>query len=225
MIMGYGDDNNVPVPAIFIFVAGMPVVVNKNIYISLKLVNGSDYQALDVIIDRAYLGHRVSVDIILHFGSSAGIILAGDSTRDFNFFGMPLGTILLTPLSAKIECTRRRPWQRRDVTRRGLPCTAAFACTDYKVQGRTLERVALELRGTRTVQVDGHAVPSQCDPYSLYVQLSRSPSLQGIMLLSKARERDIIGNTVSENMVAAEKRLEELSETTIREAEAWNLAN
>ncbi|PVH90752.1 hypothetical protein DM02DRAFT_734435 [Periconia macrospinosa] len=94
--------------------------------------------------------------------------------------------------------------------------------TDYKVRGRTLERVALELRGIRTTNVCGQAIPSQCDPYSLYVQLSRSSSLAGIMLLSKVRERDIIGNTVPENMVAAEKRLEELSEATIREAESWD---
>ncbi|KAF2463815.1 uncharacterized protein BDR25DRAFT_362487 [Lindgomyces ingoldianus] len=77
-----------------------------------------------------------------------------------------------------------------------------------------------ERRGTRTVQVCGQAVPSQCYPYSLYVQLSRSTSLQGIILLSKVRGRDIIGNTVPENMVVAERRLEELSEATIREAEA-----
>jgi len=92
----------------------------------------------------------------------------------------------------------------------------------YRLQSprQALERVALELRGTRTVQVRGQVVPSQCDPYSLYVQLSRSSSMQGIMLLSKVRERDIVGNTMPENMVAAEKRLEELSEATIREAEA-----
>lgn len=71
------------------------------------------------------------------------------------------------------------------------------------------------------MRVYGQAVPSQCDPYSLYVQLSRSASLQGIMLLSKVRERDIVGNTVPENMVRAEKRLEELSEATIRETETW----
>ncbi|PVH90596.1 hypothetical protein DM02DRAFT_547504 [Periconia macrospinosa] len=200
----------------------MPVVVNRNTYQGLKLVNGSDYKALDVIIDEAYPGHRISADTILHFGPSAGIILAADSTKDFNFVGMPPGTLLLTPLSSKIECARIRPWQEHDVTRRGLPCTAAFACTDYKVQGRTLERVALELRGTRTVQVCGQGIPSQCDPYSLYVQLSRSSSMQGIMLLSRVRERDIVGNTVPQNMVAAEKRLEELSEATIREAEAWD---
>jgi hypothetical protein len=222
MIMSYGDDSSVPVPAIFMFVPGMPVVVNRNTHQGLKLVNRSDYKALNVIIGKAYPGHRISPDILLHFGPPAGIILAAESTRDFNFVGMPPGTILLTPLSSKIECVRRRPWQQHDVTRRGLPCTAAFACTDYKVQGRTLERVALELRGTRTVQVGGQAVPSQCDPYSLCVQLSRSSSLQGIILLSKVRERDIIGNIVPDNMVAVEKRLEELSEATIRGAEAWD---
>jgi hypothetical protein len=72
------------------------------------------------------------------------------------------------------------------------------------------------------VLVCGQAVQSQCDPYSLYVQLSRSTSLstplQGIMLLSKVRGRNIVGNTVPENMVAAERRLEELNKATIREA-------
>jgi hypothetical protein len=74
----------------------------------------------------------------------------------------------------------------------------------------------------RTTNIDGQTVTSQCDLYSLYVQLSRSRSLESIMLLSKVRERDIIGNTVAEEMAAAEKRLEELSEATIREAELWD---
>ena len=42
------------------------------------------------------------------------------------------------------------------------------------------------------------------------------------MLLSKVRERDIVGNTILENIITAEKRLEELSEATIREAELWD---
>ena len=87
------------------------------------------------------------------------------------------------------------------------------------MQSRTLDRVALELRGTRTTNIDSQAVLTQCDPYSLYVQLSRCRSLGGIMLISKARERDFVGNKVPENMVAAEERLELLSEATIREAE------
>lgn len=160
----------------------MPVVVNRNTYHGLKLVNGSTgqwvngstYKALDVVFDKVYLGYRISGDTTLHFGPPAGVILAAQSTKDFNFIGMPPGTILFTPLNLKMECVKRRPWQQHDVTRRGLSCIAAFTCTVYKVHGRTLKRVALELRGTRTVQVCEQAVPSQCDPYNLYVQLSRS---------------------------------------------------
>jgi hypothetical protein len=218
MIFNQGDDSSIPVPAIFMFVPGMPVVVNQNTHQGLKLVNGASYTALDVILDKAYPGHRINADTILHFGPPAGMLLAAETTKDFGFVGMPPGTILLTPISTKIECQRKRPWQRNDVSRKGLPCVAAFACTDYKVQGRTLERVALELRGTRTTNIDGQIIPTHCDPYSLYVQLSRCSSLNGIMLLSKARERDIVGNTVPEHMVIAEKRLEMLSEITIREA-------
>jgi hypothetical protein len=54
----------------------------------------------------------------------------------------------------------------------------------------------------------GEAIPSQCDPYSLYVQLSICLSLDGIMLLSRVRKRDVAGNNVPGNMVAAEERLE-----------------
>jgi hypothetical protein len=89
----------------------------------------------------------------------------------------------------------------------------AFACIYNKVQGRVLEKVV--------TKVNCEVGLTQCDPYSLYVQLSRCSLLDGIMLLSKAREMDFIGNTIPQNMVAAEQRLEELYERTIREAEPW----
>ena len=107
-------------------------------------------------------------------------------------------------------------------TARNSLCAAAFALHGVQVQSKTLGRVALELRGTRTTVVQGKAVPSQCDPYSLYVQLSRCPSLDGVMLLSRARERDIVGNTVPENEAAAEKRLVQPSEATVTDAENWD---
>ncbi|KAM4061649.1 PIF1-like helicase [Hirsutella rhossiliensis] len=147
LMLGQGDDSATPVPAVFVFVPGMPVVVNQNTHQGLKLVNGAGYTAVDVIPDRAFPGHRVSAELTMHFGPPAGIVLASETTRGFHFVGMPAGTILLTPISVKITAQRKRPWQRNDVSRRGLPCAAAFACTDYKVQGGTLERVALELRG------------------------------------------------------------------------------
>ena len=42
------------------------------------------------------------------------------------------------------------------------------------------------------------------------------------MLLSKVRQRDFVGNKVPENMIAAEERLELLSNAMIRDAESWD---
>ncbi|KAH6974067.1 hypothetical protein EDB80DRAFT_742207 [Ilyonectria destructans] len=41
------------------------------------------------------------------------------------------------------------------------------------------------------------------------------------MLVSKVRERDLVGNRVPEEMTAAQARLEELSDRTVQEALRW----
>ncbi|KAM4055543.1 PIF1-like helicase [Hirsutella rhossiliensis] len=202
MILNQGDDSAIPVPAVFMFVPGMPVVVNHNTHQGLKLVNGASYAALEVILDKSYPGHRISADMTIHFGPPAGIMLESETTKDVQFVGMPPGTILLTPMTVKIQCQRKRPWQQNDVSRKGLPCTAAFACTDYKVQGRTLERVALELRGTRTSNIEDAPCPRSATRTAL-------------------RERDLVGNKVPDEMTDAEARLGRLSDKTVREALEW----
>ncbi|KAM4066738.1 PIF1-like helicase [Hirsutella rhossiliensis] len=165
LMLGYGDDSATPVPAVFVFVPGMPVVVNQNTHQGLKLVNGAGYTAVEVIPDRAFPGHRVSAELTIHFRPPAGIVLASETTMDFHFVGMPAGTILLTPISVKIDAQRKRPWQRSD--------------------------------------------------------LSRCPTLDGIMLVSEVRERDLVGNRVPGEMTAAQARLEELGGRTAREAAGW----
>jgi hypothetical protein len=42
------------------------------------------------------------------------------------------------------------------------------------------------------------------------------------MLMSKARERDFVGNKVPDRMIAAKERLELLSNATIRDVETWD---
>ncbi|XP_044717940.1 PIF1-like helicase domain-containing protein [Hirsutella rhossiliensis] len=175
MILNQGDDSAIPVPAVFMFVPGMPVVVNHNTHQGLKLVNGASYAALEVILDKSYPGHRISADMTIHFGPPAGIMLESETTKDVQF---------------------------NDVSRKGLPCTAAFACTDYKVQGRTLERVALELRGTRTSNIEDAPCPRSATRTAL-------------------RERDLVGNKVPDEMTDAEARLGRLSDKTVREALEW----
>ncbi|KAI6394729.1 hypothetical protein MCOR23_007389 [Pyricularia oryzae] len=154
-------------------------------------------------------------DIILPFGPPAGILLTSEATVGYGFVGLPPDAILVTPVKMKIEPVGKRSWQTRTAYRRGLPCAAAFACTDYKIQGRSLDRIALELRGTLTTRVDGVPVASACDPYSLYVQLSRCTTLGGIKLLSEVREKDFVDNRVPQAMAEAEAVLGRLSEATV----------
>ncbi|KJZ68336.1 hypothetical protein HIM_12277 [Hirsutella minnesotensis 3608] len=108
MALNQGDDSAIPVPAIFMFVPGMPVVVNHNTHQGLKLVNGASYTALEVVIDKSYPWHRVSADMAVHFGPPAGIMLESETRRCLHFVGMPPGTILLTPMTVKIECQLKK---------------------------------------------------------------------------------------------------------------------
>lgn len=88
----------------------MPVVINHNIRQSLKLVNGTSYTAVDIAPDKAHPGYKVDADIVLHFRPPAGILLAPETTKKFRFVSMLPGTVLLTPISIKVECQRKRPY-------------------------------------------------------------------------------------------------------------------
>ncbi|XP_044715984.1 ATP-dependent DNA helicase PIF1 [Hirsutella rhossiliensis] len=68
MMLNQGDDSATPVPGVFMFVAGMPVVVNHNTHQGLKLVNGASYTAAEVIVDKVHPAHRISADMAIHFG-------------------------------------------------------------------------------------------------------------------------------------------------------------
>jgi len=87
MILNQGGDRGIPVPAVFMFVPGIPVVVNRNTHQGLKLVNGAGYTALDIIPDKAYPGH--CIDTVLHFGPPAGIVLAAETTETYNLLAYP----------------------------------------------------------------------------------------------------------------------------------------
>src|SRR5689334_7873389 len=43
----YGDDSQLPTPDLFFYAQGMPVVLTRNQFIGLKLVNGTPFRAVD----------------------------------------------------------------------------------------------------------------------------------------------------------------------------------
>lgn len=109
IILSQGDDSTIPMPTVFIFVPSIPIVVNQNTHQGLKLVNSTNYTTLNIILDKTPPGHHINTDTIIHFSPPAGILLASDTTKDLHFVSIPPGTILLTPISEKIKCQKKRP--------------------------------------------------------------------------------------------------------------------
>ncbi|XP_044720171.1 PIF1-like helicase domain-containing protein [Hirsutella rhossiliensis] len=87
--IGQGDDSACKVPGVFFYAQGMPVVVNKNIYTGLKVVNGADFTAVDVIIDPNHPGYCLADDVTIHFGPPLGILLQSEETKTLAIPSLP----------------------------------------------------------------------------------------------------------------------------------------
>lgn len=206
-----GDNSNCKVPGVLFYAQGMPVVVNKNIYTGLKVVNGAEFTAADVMLDPNYPGYHLTDNVTIHFGPPLGILLQSIETGNLSVPTLPAGTVLVRPISQILDPSSLQfKFLSARCTRRGLPVVPAFVLTDYTAQGKTFMGVLLELRGNRVI--NGQA--SKCNFTSLYVQLSRCRTLQGIRLLSAVRQQDFIGNKLDPIMVAAMQRLEHLAAET-----------
>jgi hypothetical protein len=46
-----GDARELSIPSIFAYVEGMPVIVNQNKYLGLKVANGSEFVAMGIVPD------------------------------------------------------------------------------------------------------------------------------------------------------------------------------
>ncbi|KAM4062608.1 PIF1-like helicase [Hirsutella rhossiliensis] len=90
--IGQGDDSACKVPGVFFYAQGMPVVVNKNIYTGLKVVNGADFTAVDVIIDPNHPGYCLADGVTIHFGPPLGILLQSEETKTLAIPSLPVGT-------------------------------------------------------------------------------------------------------------------------------------
>ena len=134
----------------------------------------------------------------IHFGPPHGLILQSEETKNPSIPGLPPGTILLKQMTS--------------VARVGLPCSPAFAMTDYKSQPKPFENVMVDLRG-RQATTSG---PSKCDFMSLYVQLSQATHWDGIRLSSEVQREDFIDpvNRIDDRLQRGVENLESLADRT-----------
>ena len=172
-----GDNIDCPIPSVFFFAPGMPVMVNENTYFGLKVVNGGRFDAVSIVPDPAFPGYHVpDTNATLHYGPPAGIILKSNATASLQVPCLPDGTVFLGKKNHTMRVKESVGGLKVKCVRFGLPCTPGIITTDFKSQGRTMTKVVLGLYGRRYNEA---GEISACDFTTAYVQLSRARSLSG----------------------------------------------
>ena len=176
--MQLGDAGPLPIPSIFPYVEGMPVIVN--------------HSEFTVVPDPNVQEHVVDEGLSIFFGPPCGILLQSQELRGVRVPHLPPDTIMLgtesVPLlkekHGKLICPDlyRKPGFQMGVSRRGLPCVPGFVLTDYKSQSRTMGRVLLGLYG--------RSGDDKCDIIGMYVELSRCEELEKTRLFQPLRAKD-----------------------------------
>ncbi|KAN0074929.1 hypothetical protein V8E54_007540 [Elaphomyces granulatus] len=97
------------------------------------------------------------------------------------------------------------------VIRHQVPLTPAWAITDYKVQGSTYDAITVDLhRQDKTSKDSANKHKRYC---SVYVQLSRVKSLQGLYLLQPVTLSDLNGKP-DKLLVQEDERIAQLARST-----------
>ena len=194
-VLRYGDDSHLPIPGLFFYAQGMPVVVTRNQLIGLKVVNGGSFSAVDILPDLTAATIALASDVTLHLAPPAAVLLQSDNIADLAIPGLPKGMILIKGKTVAIPDSMRGKGPRSrgksgfgGVTHRtGLLCTPAFAMTDQKSQGKQFAEVHLNLKG-----IYGSSAATKPSFMSLYVQLSRAERWEGLSLFRKPARADFI---------------------------------
>ena len=176
-------------PGLFVFTKNIPIVINRNLYTSLGLVNGKEGNAIDAVLDSSSKVYQLPVNNASLKDSCIWIIdrppkclLVKISDPKFSQLdGLPEGILPLFPSTFKIEVSILQdlsPRQTTAIRRHQISCSAAFAITDYRSQSRTFNRVMLDFESANKQTEGGHRTFT-----AIYVALSRTRSISGLSFL------------------------------------------
>jgi ATP-dependent DNA helicase PIF1 len=223
-VLRHGDDSQLPTAGLFFYAQGMPVVVTRNQFVGLKVVNGAPFKAVDIFPNLASGTIALASDATLHLGPPMAVLLESDDSAGVAIPGLPNGTILIKSKTVAIPNAMRGKEARsrgkagfRWVTHRTGPlCTPAFAMTDQKSQGKQFSDALLNLKG-----VHSSGTATRPSFMSLYVQLSRAENWDGLHLFRTPARGDFIEpkNVLDKDMRDAILKLERRGEETRRRFE------
>ena len=185
-MLSQGDDGTFKGPGIFFYTKGMPVMLLENLLTPFKLVNGRIGKAVDVVVDsdsdvfdlndRYVLCSRPPACVIVEYDEPTGLTFPGLAPNQHPFFPRKYSSDIKDLTTKRLVKVRRTQ----------VPLTPAFATTDYKAQGASLEELETSLAFSKLKRGSNHYKWT-----SLNVQLRRLTSFAGLCLREKITMEDV----------------------------------
>lgn len=187
---------------------GAPVMVTLNIHTDLDVANGVRGEIEGIVLDERerLMTTRETHSIHLRYPPRY-VLVRLDRTKAPSLQGLPQNVIPIVPV--KKSFTINKGGTKIVVNRIQLPLTLAYAFTDYRSQGQTLQPVLVDI---------GPPPYGHLTPFNIYVALSRGTGRDNIRLLRDFDET-LLQQHPSEYLRLEDDRLQRLNELT---KEIWD---
>lgn len=191
-------------PTIIRICKGMRIMITRNISTTANLSNGSRGRITDIILDPREPKVESKVvdtrEVLLRY-PPAMVIVHLDFCELPPLQGLPPQHVPVSPSQCRFSIATT-PSTR--VTRRQLPLIPAYAFTDFKAQGQTIDNVLVDIGKTTCFALS---------PFNAYVALSRSHGRNCIRLL-RDFDNDLFLRYPSEDLRIEDIRIEQQAEET-----------
>ena len=96
------DNTENHMPAYFLFISGMPVMITKNTFQSLDVTNSSVFTTIDVLLDSLSEHIELLNGVIIHSMLPTSLLITSPSTQSIQLLGLDRGIILLVSISESV---------------------------------------------------------------------------------------------------------------------------
>jgi hypothetical protein len=185
---------------------GMRAMLTWNLVVSADLANGTQGTVEKIYLDpRENVEHTGTGQSIVYLQYPPAVVLFRPDKSHLKLEGLPDGTIPLQPSKKGMEISYPNG-RKGTVHRKQLPITAAYAFTDYKAQGQTLQPVIVDI---------GNPPSGGLNAFNAYVAISRGRSRETLRLLRDFNS-SIFTKHPSVDLAECDKRLDILDKETDR---------
>ena len=182
---------------------GAPVMVTLNIHTDLDVANGVRGEIVGIVLNEQEDPSSIHERSTIHLHYPPRFILVKlNRTKAPPLEGLPANVIPIVPVNKTFTITN--DGSHLTVTRTQLPLTPAYAFTDYRSQGQTIDPVFVDI---------GRPPYGFLTPFNIYVALSRGTSQNHIRLLRDFDE-SLLQQHPSEFLRIEDERLQALNHLT-----------